>query len=124
MHRLSERQKEVLLKYVEVMTYEVDCFTFGPCSRKFFKDAVDIFNAINVGCYSMSVDKEAKPNLDSEQIYLYVDFKQAQKLGKVLTDLTGKIYGDLPTTPPTDLSQIKWKPKEARKSKKKSEEEE
>lgn len=132
--QVTERQEATLLKYMTVMDCTGRQFIFGRETKKFFKEARDIFHCVNVGFYAASATKEQKINNDNELLYLYVGDYQADKLVVVLAELTGKTFEELSNgkyippakKPQSILSLPPFTPKRARtqRNSKKNEEKE
>lgn len=119
MDRLTERQQDVLRKYMGVMKADNRRLIFGPYSKTFFREARDIFSAINVGYHATSEGKD--------QITLYIDSYQADKLMNVLTQLVNKTseeitdgYFQYKSTANKHISLISWVPTRERSTNKKS----
>jgi hypothetical protein len=86
---LTPKQKEQLVKYLEVSKYEHGCYIFGPVLRKETPDLYEILTLMRIGHYAAYVDRTVINN-DNAPVFVYVSHHQATKLLKAISETTGE----------------------------------
>jgi len=83
---LSKRHKEILVEVMKICNRTKDSFIFGPAKRSFFKVFYEALEILKIG-YHASYPPGSKSNVIPEEIFVHVDFRQANQLSQVLADL-------------------------------------
>ncbi len=96
MERLNLKQQHMMHQCLTLMKYDRRRLQFGPESKKYFVEFKNALNAVEVGYHASHVHKtDPSTTSDKEQILIWVDYRQCDKLLAVLSALTGRTYDSL-----------------------------